>query len=130
MIVLDASALIELLVGTAAGRRIAKRIADPSVTLHVPQLADIEVLHVLRRYVAVGELSLGEAEAAMADLHALDIERHDHHPLLARVWELRSNFNAYDATYVALAEALDGLLLTCDKRLATAPAARGLAELG
>ena len=130
MIVLDASALVELLLGTAAGRRIAKRIADPSQTLHVPQLAEIEILHVLRRYVALRELSLADAETAMADLQALDLERHDHQPLLGRIWDLRNNFSAYDAAYVALAEALDGVLLTCDRKLATAPAARGLIELG
>lgn len=130
MIILDASALIELLVGTAAGRRIAGRLADPAVTLHVPQLADIEVLHVLRRYVSLHELTQADAEAAIADLHALDIERHDHQPLLGRIWQLRNNFSAYDATYVALAEALDGVVLTCDRKLAAAPAARGLVELG
>jgi predicted nucleic acid-binding protein len=121
MIVLDASALVELLLGTKAGRAVAARIADPATSLHMPHLADVEVAQTLRRYVREGDLDAASASAALGDLRALDVERHSHEPLLDRVWALRENLTAYDAVYVALAEVLDTRLLTCDGRLARAP---------
>jgi predicted nucleic acid-binding protein len=129
MIVLDASALVELLLNTAAGRTIATRIADPAISLHVPHLADIEVTQALRRYARDGELETADAVSALEELRALDLERHAHEPLLDRVWELRRNLSAYDAVYVALAEVLDTVLLTCDARLARAPGAARRVEL-
>ena len=121
MIVLDASALVELILATPTGQAIAGRIADPSEGLHAPHLADIEVVQALRRYVREGEIDVDTAETALDDLRALDLQRHAHEPLLARVWELRKNLTAYDAVYVALAEVLDGVVLTCDRRLSQAP---------
>ena len=121
MIVLDASALVELLLGTDSGRSIAERIADPGLGLHVPHLADVEVAQALRRFVRNGELDVTSGRSALQDLRALDLERHPHEPLLDRVWALRDRLTAYDAVYVALAEALDTVLLTCDARLARAP---------
>lgn len=120
MIVLDASALLELLLGTAAGRAIANRIADPSIGLHVPHLVDVEVAQALRRYVRAGEFDAATGAAALEDLRSLDLQRHAHEPLLDRIWARRQNLSAYDATYVALAEALDTVVLTCDGRLARA----------
>jgi len=121
LIVLDASALVELLLGTDSGRSIAERIADPGLGLHVPHLADVEVAQALRRFVRNGELDVTSGRSALQDLRALDLERHPHEPLLDRVWALRDRLTAYDAVYVALAEALDTMLLTCDARLARAP---------
>ena len=129
MIVLDASALVELLLGTEQGRSIGARIADPALGLHVPHLADLEVAQVLRRYVRERELDAAAAASALDDLHALDLQRHAHEPLLDRVWGLRQNLTAYDAVYVALAEALDTILLTCDRKLARAPGMAGRIEL-
>lgn len=129
MIVLDASALVELLLETSSGHRVAALIADPGVGLHVPHLADIEVTQALRRYAIDGETAAIDAEAAIATLHALDLQRHSHEPLLDRVWDLRHNMSAYDAAYVALAEALDARLITCDGRLARAPGGRARVEL-
>lgn len=129
MIVLDASALVELLLGTERGRSIGARIADPTLDLHVPHLADVEVAQALRRYVREDEIDSASAASAIEDLHALDLERHAHEPLLDRVWALRQNLTAYDAVYVALAEALDTTLLTCDARLARAPGLAGCIEL-
>lgn len=129
MIVLDASALVELLLHTSAGRTIATRIADPAVGLHVPHLADVEVVQALRRYMRDGELDATAAAVALDDLRALDLQRHSHEPLLDRVWALRENLSAYDAVYVALAEALDSVLLTCDGRLARAPGTAPRVEL-
>jgi len=121
VIVLDASAVVELLLATEQGRSIADRIDDPTLGLHAPHLVDIEVAQTLRRYVRDGALAPVSASAALDDLHALDLERHAHEPLLDRIWSLRQNLTAYDAVYVALAEALDATLLTCDRKLARAP---------
>ena len=121
MIVLDASALVELVLDSPTGRLVAGRIADPAEGLHVPHLADIEVVSALRRYVQDGEIDAAAAAVALVDLRALDLQRHAHEPLLERVWDLRKNLTAYDAVYMALAEALDGVLITCDRRLSRAP---------
>ena len=129
MIVLDASALVELLLGTGPGRGIGERVADPALGVHVPHLADVEVTQALRRYVREGELDAASAAGALEDLRALDLQRHSHEPLLDRVWALRANLTAYDAVYVALAEALDTTLLTCDGRLARAPGMSRRVEL-
>lgn len=118
MIVLDASALVELILGSAVGRRVAMRIADPALSLHVPHLADVEVAQVLRRYAGGRDIADAVAANALADFRALDLQRHAHEPLLDRVWALRRNVTAHDAVYVALAEVLDAVLLTCDGRLA------------
>jgi predicted nucleic acid-binding protein len=121
MSVLDASAVIELLLQTKVGRAVAERLDDPAVDLHAPHLLDVEVVQVLRRYVRAGSLTSREAAATLDDLRALDVERHGHEALLDRVWALRENLTAYDAVYVALAEALETTLLTCDSTLARAP---------
>jgi len=127
--VLDASALVELLLGTEQGRSIGARIADPALGLHVPHLADVEVAQALRRYVREGELDPASAASALDDLHSLDLQRHAHEPLLDRIWDLRQNLTAYDAVYVALAEALDTVMLTCDRKLARAPGMTRRVEL-
>lgn len=129
MIVLDASALVELLLGTELGHAIGARLADPTLGLHVPHLADVEVAQTLRRYVMESDLGPAAAASALADLHALDLERHPHEPLLDRVWALRQNLTAYDAVYVALAEVLDTTVLTCDRKLARAPGVAGRVDL-
>ncbi len=129
MIVLDASAVVDLLLGTDRGREVAARVADPTIGLHVPHLVDLEVAQALRRYARNKELESASALTALEDFRELDLTRHAHEPLLGRVWELRRNLTAYDAVYVALAEALDCRLLTCDAGLARAPGVRSRAEL-
>jgi predicted nucleic acid-binding protein len=129
MIVLDASALVELLLGTESGRSIASRIADPEVALHVPHVADLEVAQTLRRFVRDGDLDAEASSSALENLQALDVQRHAHEPLLGRIWALRENLTAYDAAYVALAEVLDATLLTCDAKLSRAPGVAVRAEL-
>lgn len=119
--VVDASALVELILGTPAGRIIAEHIADPADGLHVPHLADLEVAQALRRYVRERQIDDVTAATALEDFRALDLQRHAHEPLLQRVWDLRKNLTAYDAVYVALAEVLDDVLLTCDRPLSRAP---------
>jgi predicted nucleic acid-binding protein len=130
VIVLDASALVELLLGTGPGRAVAARIADPEISLHVPHVADVEVAQTLRRFVREGEVDAASAGQALGALQSLDLERHSHEPLLERVWKLRDNLTAYDAVYVALAEAMDAPLLTCDRRLARAPGVRNVELFG
>ncbi len=127
MAVIDASAVVELLLKRAVGGRVRERIFRAGEELHAPHLIDIEVLHVLRRYNWMGEMSDLRAEEAISDYLGLAIERHSHEVVLHRVWELRSNLTAYDAAYVALAELLGARLVTTDKRLARA--APGVAEL-
>lgn len=129
MIVLDASAALELLLVTDKGLRVARRIAPPEETLHVPHLIDLEVTQVLRRYVARGQLAELRAGEALGDFRDLDLVRYPHDVLLERIWELRDNASAYDAAYLALAEALRAPLLTSDARLADVPNARAGVEL-
>lgn len=129
MIVLDASVVVELLMGTPRGREVAARIARPRETWHAPHLLDIEVAQVLRRYRLAGTLSAQRAAEAIDDLVDLDVTRHSHDVLLRRVWSLAGNLTAYDAAYVALAEALDAPLLTADRRLASAPGNAATIEL-
>ncbi|MHC4960121.1 MAG: type II toxin-antitoxin system VapC family toxin [Planctomycetota bacterium] len=129
MIVLDASAAVELILGTPNGRRVAERIADPRRSLHAPHLLDVEVAQVLRRYERSRVVDAERATAALRDLGQLGIRAHEHAILLPRVWELRANLTAYDAVYVALAEGLDAPLLTLDTRLASAPGHRARIEV-
>ncbi|MEO6629963.1 MAG: type II toxin-antitoxin system VapC family toxin [Aquihabitans sp.] len=127
MIVLDASAVIELVLSSANGQAVARRIDGES--LHAPQLLLVEAVQVLRRLTQAGLIAAGRAAEAVADLQALDVEHYDHTSLLDRVWGLRHNLTAYDAVYVALAEALDAPLLTFDERLANAPGNEATIEL-
>lgn len=107
----------------------ADRVADPRESLHAPHLLSVEVTQVLRRYVRTGVVDRTLAEGALIDLDELDVARYDHEPLLPRMWELRDDVTAYDAAYIALAEALAAPLLTLDERLADAPGHRATVEL-
>lgn len=118
MIVVDASALLELLLGTARAERLAARLLTDEQRLHAPHLIDIEVTSALRRLTLSKDLPVARAEEALADLQALAVERHTHTDLMPRVWALRNSLSAYVACYVALAEALDASLVTCDTKLA------------
>jgi predicted nucleic acid-binding protein len=130
LIVVDASAAIEVLLATAAGERCAARLFAAGESLHAPHLIDVEVAQVLRRYAAAGDLPEERGRGALTDLLAMPLERYPHEPLLHRVWELRRNLTAYDAVYVALAEALEATLLTRDARLARSRGHQARIELG
>jgi predicted nucleic acid-binding protein len=119
VIVVDASAILEVLLGTPAGLRVMERLFAPAETLHAPHLLDLEVVQVLRRYTFAGELSSTRGLEALEDLAELPITRYPHDLLLPRIWELRRNLTAYDAAYVALAEALAAPLVTRDAALAS-----------
>ena len=129
MIVLDASVVLEVLLGTPAGRSLESRIFRPEETWHAPHLLDLEVLQVLRRYRRSGELSEERAQDAIGDLADFPLHRYPHDLFLPRIWQLKDNLTAYDACYLALAETLDAPLLTRDRRLAAAPGHGARVEL-
>lgn len=129
MIVLDASAAIDWMLQTPAGQRVDKRIFSQNESLHSPHLVDLEVAQVLRRLVREQAVSVYRADEAIRDLLDLRITRYPHSVLLPRIWQLGSNFSAYDAAYVVLAETLGATLLTRDTRLASASGHHATVEL-
>jgi len=132
VIVVDASALTDFLLGRpqaldAVAELLAGREAEP---LHAPELVEVETLNALRRLAVTGAVAQQRATEAAGDLANLRLVRYPHAPLRARVWDLRHALTAYDATYLALAEALDDpVLLTADRGLA-ARARESLGETG
>jgi predicted nucleic acid-binding protein len=120
VIVVDASAVLELLLNSPRAAGIGARLFAPRETLHAPHLLDLEVAQVLRRYAAAGALTAERGDHALHDLGDLPLERYPHHLFLGRIWELRHNLTAYDAAYVALAEALAAPLVTRDAALGRA----------
>jgi predicted nucleic acid-binding protein len=129
LIVVDASALIEVLLRTPAARAVENRLFAQGQTLHAPHLLDVEVTQVIRRYAAKGEIDGERGREALTDLSDLPLQRYPHSFLLPRVWDLRNNLTAYDVVYVALAEVLDATLLTRDQRLAAAAGHHARVEL-
>ena len=121
MIVVDASAMTELLLQTTLGSRVEARLFRDGDALHAPHLLDVEVLQALRRIVFKKDTLPARAEEAIQDLLLFDIVRHPHDHLLGRAWELRDGLSSYDAMYIALAEAVDATLVTCDGPLGRAP---------
>ena len=117
MIVVDASAMVEVLLQLPAAGRLMDRIFGSGESLHAPHLLDVEVAQVVRRYARRGEIPTARGAEAIADLAVMPIARHGHTPLLERVWQLRDNATAYDAVYLACAEALDASLVTRDAAL-------------
>ncbi len=118
MIVIDASALVEVLLRTPAAATVETRIFASGESLHAPHLINVEVAQVIRRYASGRQIDGPRGRAALTDLADFSLRRYPHDFLLPRVWELRNNLTAYAAAYVALAEALDCPLLTRDGRLA------------
>jgi predicted nucleic acid-binding protein len=129
VIVVDASAALEVLLRTPLARIAERRLLDPRETLHAPHLIDLEIAQVLRRYCAAGDLTDRRAREALADFVDLPLTRYPHQPFLDRIWDLRHNLTAYDAAYVALAEVLHAPLVTCDRALASAPGHRAIVEV-
>ncbi len=130
MIVLDASAVVSLLVGPGPeAARIRRKVESPGESLHVPHLMDLEVLHALRRQTLLGTLSQERGAEALEDLKNIAFVRYPHASLVDRIWDLKNNLTAYDAAYVALAEALGAPLVTLDARLARAPGIRATVKV-
>lgn len=120
MIVVDAGVLFEVVADTPDAPELRQRLASAPDQV-APALIDAEVSAVVQSQHRRGELDATAARQAVDDLRAWPGERWPHAPFLDRVWDLRDNVRAYDAFYVALAEALDATLLTRDARLARAP---------
>jgi predicted nucleic acid-binding protein len=118
VIVVDASAVLDGLLDTATHSDIAACLAGASEPLAAPDLIDVEVLSVLRRWERRKEISAARAQQALDDLVDLPIVRYPARALLDRAWKLRHNLTAYDAQYVALSQALPAKLLTTDERMA------------
>lgn len=127
MIVVDASALAAALtVRGDAAARLRRRLGEEDI--HAPHLLDVEVVSAIRRLLAAQELDAWRGDAAVKRLRRWPLNRHSHVPLLARVHALRDALTSYDATYIALAEALAAPLVTCDGRLARSPGHRASIE--
>jgi predicted nucleic acid-binding protein len=129
VIVGDASAIVDVLLRAGEADAIEARLLNSGLTLHVPHLIDAEVTHAIRRHAATGAIDAERGRDLLADFVDLPMQRHAHDWLLPRVWDLRHNLTAYDAIYVALAEALEAPLLTRDQRLAVATGHHARIEL-
>jgi predicted nucleic acid-binding protein len=119
VIVADASAVVSALLNAGAARDLLAH-----ERIQVPHLVDVEVASALRRTVSAGTVTADEGWAALDTWRRLGVTRHPASGLLDRVWQLRDDLTAYDATYVALAEALDCTVVTADGRLVRAPGIR------
>ncbi len=117
MIVLDASVVVELLTNGGMANAIRSKLAGTDESILVPHLLDIEVLSAIRRLMAGQRMDPHRGARFLMDLAALPAQRYSHTPLIGRIWELRNNFTAYDAAYIALAEATASILYTCDEKL-------------
>jgi predicted nucleic acid-binding protein len=119
VIVVDASVLVVVLGDDGTdGQHARERLAGE--TLVAPELVDLEVVSVWRRHVAAKLMPARRAASAVADLADLPLRRSSHQSFLHRIWELRHVVTPYDAAYIALAEALDVVLVTADARLSRA----------
>jgi predicted nucleic acid-binding protein len=128
MLVVDASCLVAALIGSPDAERVRRRLAADDDHA-APHVLDVEVFGVVRRELRAGRLDRTAAAQAVADLEAWPGERFGHRLLLARAWELRDTVRGWDAMYVALAEALDAVLVTLDRRLAAAGGPRCAIEV-
>ena len=129
MIVVDASTVVDVVLRVLTADQAALRMFHSGETLHAPHLLDIEVTHALRRHDARRQADPARCREALDDLAQIRLFRHPHNVLLPRVWALRHNLSAYDATYVALAEMLGAPLLTRDQRLAASTGHHAMVEL-
>jgi predicted nucleic acid-binding protein len=129
MTVVDASAVVELLLRTPVGETCRQRLLGVGEDLCAPYLLDVEVAQVLRRFLRQGEITAERGSEALADLADLALTRYPHAPLLERAWELRDSVSMYDAVYLVLAEALEAPLVTCDARIARAAGHRARVQV-
>lgn len=116
MLIVDASCLYEVVADAAQAEQIRERLAEDTDQA-APHVIDAEVLSIVRRDRMLGRLDATGALQAIEDLRDWPGERFGHRSLLERAWDLRDNVRAWDALYVALAEALDAPLVTLDHRL-------------
>ena len=124
MIVADASALVEALVGEGATADAARCRINSATQVHTPHLVDIAVASAIRRLSKADGFPSDLATTAIGQLDELPLTRYPHRPFLDRIWELRDTLTPYDACYVALAEAVGAPLVTLDATLAKATGVR------
>ena len=124
MIVLDASIVVELLTNGRLADSLRHDLARIDDVFLVPHLLDIEVASALRTLTATRRIDAHRSEQLLTALASFRVERYPHTPLLDRIWELRHNFTPYDAAYIALAEATNSILYTCDEKLSKGHKAR------
>lgn len=117
MIVLDASVIVELLTNGALADSIRRDLAERNESFIAPHLLDVEVVSAFRSLAANRRIDSRRCEEFLAQLAMLPADRYAHTPLLGRIWELRHTVTAYDAAYIALAEATNAVLYTCDRKL-------------
>ena len=129
MIVLDASAALEVLLRGPLAPAVAARLLTPGESVHAPHLIDLEITQGLRRHAMAGIMTAERGALALETWRALPLRRWGHEALLKRAWALRATLTAYDAAYVALAEALGAVLVTTDAKLARAPGHGARVEL-
>jgi predicted nucleic acid-binding protein len=129
VIVVDASAVVEVLLDTPGGAAVAAVMEAAGAAIHAPELIDLEIAQVLRRMETRQLISRRLAEELVIDARLMPITRHSHAPYLGRVWELRHNLTAYDAAYLALAEGLGASLVTCDAAFAAVRGRRAKVEV-
>jgi predicted nucleic acid-binding protein len=118
-VVIDASALVELLLRTVIGDRVEEAVSDAELV--APDVVNPEVVQALRGLERGGKLTGERASVAIARLSESNISRVATRMLLWEMWAMRANVSAYDACYLALARALSCPLLTADRALARAP---------
>ncbi|MEO8099222.1 MAG: type II toxin-antitoxin system VapC family toxin [Acidobacteriota bacterium] len=121
---MDASIVVELLTGGGMAETLRRELALQDQAFLAPHLLDIEVMSAIRGLAASQRIDSHTIQQVLTKLGELPVMRCDHAPLLGRIWELRHNFTTYDAAYIALAEATDSVLYTCDVKLSKGHRAR------
>ena len=124
MIVLDASVVVELLTNGPSADSVRQQLSAHDEAFIAPHLVDVEVMSAIRNLAAGRRIDPHRSEQILRGLAMLPVERYPYTPLLNRIWELRHNFTAYDAAYIALAEATNAVLYTCDEKLSRGHHAR------
>ncbi len=120
-LVIDASALVAALVDSNTDGRWALNLVSTSPFLASPEICYLETLNIVRRHERSSQISPVEARIALTSLRDLPLELVPVHPLIGRIWELRSNLTCYDAAYIAVAENLSLPLATLDGPMRRAP---------
>ena len=118
-VVIDSSALVELLAQTEGAPAVAQAVGG--VDMVAPDVVNPEVLSALRRMERIGTLTARRGVQAVDDLMDAPVRRFSTLPLLAEAWTLRANVSAADALYVVLARILRCPLVTADRKLSRAP---------
>lgn len=120
-IVLDTSAAIEFILNTDKAETVGAYLFEEAQPIYSPELIDVEVCQVLRRYYLNENLAADTCSQALTNFLEMPIQRFSHADLVPMIWQYRNNLTAYDAAFTALASLLDAPLLTCDKKLANSP---------